>query len=245
MSNTDLAKTEKLALEAQSPVSGAMGMIERLIEKGITTENVAALKELRAMHIDQEERDAKRAFATAFREMQAALPAIAPTKIVPNKEGGVRFKYAPYDELMKIVGPIMQKFGFAATFSTKFQEGRVTSLCTLTHDAGHERTNEYSVRIGGGPPGASESQADGAANQYAQRGALSDALNLVILGRDNEAKDLGAPVSHDQAEDLRQRVKDAKLSVTSFLKWAGATSFETIPETSYKKLDAYLKSKGF
>jgi len=246
MKNTELAKTERLDLDAKPTTGGgAMAMIEQLIAKGVTSDNVAALKELRGMYIDEEERHAKRAFAEAFRAMQNELPAIAPTKIVPNKDGSTRFKYAPYDELMKTVGPVMQKHGFSATFSTKFNEGRVTSVCTLIHDLGHERTNEYSVRIGSGPPGATESQADGAANQYAQRGALSDALNLVILGRENDARDLGASVTHDQAEDLRQRVKDAKLNEGAFLKWAGAPDYETIPATRYERLSAYLKEKGY
>ena len=238
---TDLAKTDKMEIE--QPSAGALGMIERLIAKGVTADNVAALKELHAMHIDQEERNAKKAFAMAFRAMQAELPPIIPTKIVPDKNGNTKFKYAPYDELMRIVGPIMQKHGFAPSFSTKFNEGRVTSVCTLIHDDGHERTNEYSVRIGSGPPGATESQADGAANQYAQRGALCDALNIVIQGRDNEAKDLGAPVTFAQSESLRQRVYETKSDERAFLKFAGAQTFETIPSTRYAELDAFLKRK--
>ena len=241
---SELTKTAQLPLTSdEQPTFGALAMIDRMIEKGITADNVAALKELRGMHIDQEERNAKKAFSKAFREMQAELPPIAPTKIVPDKQGNTKFKYAPYDELMRIVGPIMQKHGFAPSFSTKFHEGRVISVCTLIHDDGHERTNEYSVRIGSGPPGATESQADGAANQYAQRGALCDALNIVIQGRDNDARDLGAPVTADQAEDLRQRVADTKSNEAVFLKFAGATKYEDIPAVRYKDLDAMLRTK--
>ena len=245
MAKHELSTVENAAMTkaGHSPAAGAMEMMDRLIEKGVTPETVAVLKELRLMHIDDQERNAKAAFATAFREMQSELPAIAPMTEVPNKDGSLRYKFASYDQLKKIVGPIMQKHGFAVSFSTKLEGNRVVSICTLTHDAGFSRSNEYYCRIGSGPPGSSESQADGAANSYAQRGALCDALDIVIQGRDNDARDLGAPVTFAQSESLRQRVYETKSDERAFLKFAGAQTFETIPSTRYAELDAFLKRK--
>lgn len=237
----ELMQAERMDLEHASNPIGAM--LKAVVEKGLTADNAAALEKITELYMKVEAENARKSFSKAFIEMQSELPAIAPTKIVPNKDGSTRFKYAPYDELMKMVGPILRKHGFAPSFSTKFQEGRVTSVCKLLHVSGHSETNEYSVRIGSGPPGATESQADGAANQYAQRGALCDALNLVITGRDNEAKDLGAPITFAQSEDLRRRVWETKSDEKAFLKYAGGDTYETIPETRYKECDALLKRK--
>lgn len=239
----DLAKTERLDLEAaQRSDPTPMELMAQAIEKGMTPE---ALEKLYRLKRDIDADNAKRLFAKAFTELQAEMPIIQACRVVPNKDGSERYKYAPYEDIMRQAQPLLKRFGFTVSFSTVVDGNRVRAICILLHKGGHERTNEYAVRIGGGPPGSTEMQADGAAYTYAQRGALCDCLGITISGRDNDARDLGANVSHDQCEDLRQRVADAKLNVTSFLKWAGATSFETIPETSYRKLDDYLKGKGF
>lgn len=236
-----LVKAEKMeTASASNPIAATL---QAIVDKGLTSDNAAALEKITDLYMKVEAENARKAFNTAFCEMQEELPAIQPTKAVPNNDGSTRYMYAPYDSLMKIVGPVMRKHGFSPSFSTKFSDGRVTSICTLIHIGGHERTNEYSVRIGKGPPGSSDSQADGAANQYAQRGALCDALNIVILGRDNDARDLGGCITPDQAEDFRQRVHETRSDEKAFLKFAGGASFETIPETRWKELDAFLRRK--
>ena len=111
------------------------------------------------------------------------------------------------------------------------------------HRGGHERSNPYSVRIGSGPPGCSESQADGSAHSYAKRGALCDALNIVVHGIDNDARMEGGKVTAEQAEELERRAQLTNSNIAAFLKLAGATKFAEIPATKYDLLDDMLKRK--
>src|ERR1017187_7952980 len=161
----DLSPKAEIRVIADSVEPSAGQLMQMLISKGEPDKIAVAMKELVTLQNMQADRAAKSDFNRAFAALQSELPIIETTKAVPNNDGSVRFSYAPYDELWKQISPYLRKHGFGVAFSTKFTEGRVTSICTLCHLSGHERQNEYSVRIGKGPPGCSDSQADGAANQ--------------------------------------------------------------------------------
>lgn len=226
-----------------SGASGALGMIGQLIEKGITPDNVAAIKELRALYIDEENREAERQFNAAFVALQSELPPIHPNKEVKGRNGEVMYSYAPYEEIMEQITPLLKKHGFAVTFTSKHVEGRAVAICKLMHTAGHKETNEYAVKPGGGQSWLTDAQRDGSAMTYAQRNALCNCFNIVRTGQDNDANDIGLCVTPDQAEDLRQRVTEGKANSKVFLECAQAKSYETIPASRYEDLSAQLKRK--
>jgi hypothetical protein len=181
-------------------------MLQAVIEKGVTAENVAAVGEIVKLYERMEDKKAEREFTAAFVKLQADMRGIKGTKPVKNKDGTVRYKYAPFEEIMEVVSPKLEAHGFTVTFSTEFDEKRLVKSCTLSHAAGHSKTNKFAVRIGSGPPASSESQADGAASTYAKRFALCDALNIQI-DRDTDARSEGAPTRLKQSHCARVRYR--------------------------------------
>ncbi len=236
----EIVTVEEKHIVAEPRVGDLMALA---LGHGLTPESVGVMERLCALKASQDALNAKRDFAAAFSDLQGDMPAIKAEKAVPNKDGSTRYHYAPYEDIMKQVAPLLRKHGFTLSFSTKVEAPRVTAICTLMHRSGHERTNEYAVRIGSGPPGSSETQADGAAYSYAQRGALCDALSITVSGRDNDARDIGASITQDQAEDFRQRVAATRTNEQQFLKYATATSFDNIPAARYAELNAMLRRK--
>jgi hypothetical protein len=232
-------------IQIQEP--SALAMIASVIEKGVTSENVAALRELVALKRDMDADKAKKEFAADFIALQAEMPKVKATKVIPDRNGAMRSSFAPFEEIDSQARPLCQKHGFTYCFSEgEFLQGKVTKICNLMHKGGHERSNPYSVRIGQGPPGCSESQADGSAHSYAKRGALCDALNIVVTGIDNDAKlegNLSTPVTPAQADELERRCKETNSVVSAFLKFAGATKFSEIAASKYDSLDAMLRRK--
>ena len=99
------------------------------------------------------------------------------------------------------------------------------------------------MRAGAGPYGATETQADGAAMTYAKRYALCNALNITVE-KDTDARNEGSPISAEQAQTLREMVKDTRSDETAFLKFAGAKSYEEIGNARYADLFAALQKKG-
>lgn len=219
-------------------------LMQAMIQTGVTSENVAAFKELVLMAEHMEDRNAKKAFAQAFIALQQEIPRVSATKTIPDKYGNVRSQFAPFEEIDKQAREICLKHGFTYAFAEgPPQPGKVTKICNLMHVGGHSVSNQYSVRIGQGPPGCSESQADGSAHSYAKRGALCDALNIVVVGMDNDARLEGGPITTEQAEELERRVQLTNSDRAAFLKFAGAKSYAEIPASAYERCDDMLRRK--
>ncbi len=233
-------KTEEQQIAVQEP--SIPMLLQSMIKSGITKDNADTMKVMMEMHERMQDRDAKRQFTEALQSLQNEMPKVKAVKPVMNKDGvTVRYHFAPYEEIMQQVQPALEKNGFSVRFNTRFDEGRMISICILTHKAGHSEPTEYSCRIGSGPPGASETQADGAAHTYAKRGALCAALNIVVekeLGED--ARIIGKPITPEQADSLRARVKATKANETKFLDAAAAATFEEIKDSKFGELDALL-----
>jgi len=234
-----------LAVVDPKPEMSVGRMLEAVISKGVTSENVGALEKLVGLYERMQAKSAEQAFNEAFVELQKDMPRIQAKKPVPNRDGTVRYVFAPYESIMEQVQPFLVKHGFTVSFSTRFDGPRIVKICTLRHTAGHSVSNEFAATIGSGPPSASGAQADGAAGTYAKRFALCDALNVVI-DIDNDARAEGANISAEQAKDLRARVAATASDEAKFLSFAlhgRPGTFEDIHADMYATLDQNLKRK--
>ncbi len=217
-------------------------MLQKVIDRGITNENVAALESLVGLYDRMQAKNSEREFNQAFAKLQSELMAVNATRQVPNKDGSLRYRFAPYEDIMEEAKPVLIANGFSVSFNSRFGDGRMVSICTLRHVGGFSQSNEFAVRIGGGPPGATETQADGAAKTYAKRGALCDALNIVVE-HDDDARMIGQAIGSALAEDLEARVKACGADREAFLKYAGAKDFSDISDERWPMLDELLKRK--
>ena len=237
----ELAARTDTALATQSELSIASAW-QAVVSGTIKQEHVAVMKELLGM-------DAQRRFNAAFVELQGALPAIQGFRGIPDKQGNIKFVYANFDDIDAIIRPICLRYGFSYSFREEaIKEGRVTMIMDLQHSAGHSRQIPYSVRIGAGPPGSSESQADVSGHTYAKRGCLESGLSLRIIGDREDVRMEGNPhqkVTPEQADELERRVKESNSNVHAFLKFAGSPTgkFVDIPANRYAECDAQLRRK--
>ncbi len=232
----------RLSLELSNRGPSVGDILQAIVKEGVTEQNISAVEKVVGLYERMELAKAERDFAKGYL-VTVVTPDVQATKPVPNNDGSVRYRFAPFEDIMAQVGPMLQKHGFTVSFSSRFQEGRIISTCTLQHIGGHKRSNDFAVRIGQGPPKATESQADGAAATYAKRFALTEALNIVVAHMDNDARLVGGPVTAEQAFELERRVSETNSNVQAFLKFAGANSFKEIPSAKYDILDSYLAKK--
>lgn len=250
----ELAPAQPAALAHADPFDQVHAMLQAVVNKGITSENVNALEQLTKLFERMDAKRSERLFNEAFNALQNDMPKIKATEAVPNNDGTIRYKFAPYEKIMDEVSPYLLKYGFTVSFSTKYDGDRLIKICMLRHKAGHSAWNEFAVRVGQGPPKASASQADGAAGTYAKRFALCDALNIVIE-QDKDARNLGELITKEQAASLRRRVRATGSDEISFLKYAQAQlppkptaqqideAYANIPELMFPILDASLRKK--
>lgn len=254
-----------VSVNVDNPISTVTGMLQQVLQQGVTEQNVAALDKLVGLFERMQDKRAEQLFNESFVALQREMPKVQANRPVMNSEmkgGGLRYKFAPYEDIMKQVQPFLMKHGFTVSYSQRYDGPRIIVKCILRHTSGHHAENECAVRIGKGPPGSSETQGDGAASTYAKRFALCDALNIVIGkdtdgGQGDDASVDGANITKEQAEDFRRRVKAAKLDEFVFLNAAQAgdlspdsataeqvhAAYENIASSMWSELDARLKRK--
>lgn len=234
---------DRVELTTTNPVKP---MLDAIIAGGITPESAAALERVTDLYLKMEAESAKKSFAAAKSAMQSELPRVVAQRSIPSRDGTVRSTFAAYEDVMEVVSPYLAKYGFSVSFTVRIDDGakasRICAVCRLSHAGGHSETNEFAVRVGGGPPGCSEAQADGSARSYARRGALCDALNIVV-DHDNDARAEGDYITSAQAASLEGRVKATGSDETKFLRLAGAGEYASIRATRYQMLDDMLRRK--
>ncbi len=216
-------------------------MMSAIIERGVTSENVAALEKVIELYERMETRNAEKAFNAAFVALQAELPVIVAETIIPN-----RGKYQRFEDVMRDVGPLLVKHGFTVSFSMQAQDNRITETCQLKHIGGHSQANSFSVRVGGRAD--SETQADCKAATTAKRNALLNCLNIIIRqdafsGEEDPTQD-GAPISWEHVAFLKEQVKETKADEAAFLKFAGVHDYHEIGTLRYDSLVAALEKKA-
>jgi ERF superfamily len=241
-----LADEQRLTVAQPSP----LGLIQEAIKQGLNAETVGVVERLVALQERMNDKQSEREFAAAFNALQNEMPIVKAVRPVEGKDKNtgqafIKYHFAPYEDIMEQVRPLLLKHGFTVTFSMGFSEGRVIQNCTLMHTGGHSRTNTFMARVGGGPPGSSEAQGDGAAATFAKRYALCSALNIVCE-RDSDGANAqieGKPVTEDQALWLEDMVKQTKSDKVAFLKYAGAPDFASIGSERFEALSRSLNKK--
>lgn len=212
------------------------------IQRGeVTPQHVDVLDKMMSLYERDEKRRSEKDFAAALVDLQGETIRVHATKSVDVKDGVPRYTFAPYEEIMAVVQPMLTRHGFSVTFDTRIDENRLYSVCTLTHKAGHSRSNQFAVRFSK-PPGSSDPQGDMSTKSYAKRGALCDALNISIE-HDDDARMIGQPIGSALAGDLEARVEEVGADREAFLKYAGAKTFDEISDERWPVLDELLSRK--
>lgn len=238
--------TQELAT-IQPPPPSTLSLIEGVLKTGLTADSVGVVERLVALKEREDKANAEREFARAFALLQTETPKIQAQKIVPgNTEGSVRYKFAPYEDIIRAVRPLLSKYGFAITYDQDIDDKRVIVTCTLMHTGGHSRSNKFACRIGSGPPKASEAQGDGAATTFAKRYALCAALGITIESDDTDGRNEGdgSTITREQAADLRLRCEETNTDMAKFCAWLGVQSFDDILLKDWERADAQLRKRA-
>lgn len=141
-------------------------------------------KEIDRYHAEQE-------FNAAFSAMQPEIP------VIVEKARTDKGKYAPLEDIIEVVRPIMAKHGFGLSHETfHMPDGSRKIVGVLTHRAGHKRTSEFIA-----PPDKSGSKNDiqalGSTGTYGRRYTTNDLLCIVTRGEDDDARRSGKPAPPD------------------------------------------------
>ena len=180
MKNTEITTTDNNSVDS---------FIGQAISKGASIET---LEKLLTMRRELKAERAKEEFDSAMSKFQGACPIIKKEKIVKNKDGSVRYRYAPLDSIVKQVKKLIQDNGFSYTINALFEENGITAICRVTHETGHSQESTFKAKT---DPEAfmNIQQKSGSALTFAKRYAFCNAFGILTGDEDNDAATAGKP----------------------------------------------------
>lgn len=197
-------------------------------------EAAGAVKELVMLHEHRQDRERKQQFMAAFAAVRAKVKTVNATKAIPDKQGAVKWYYAPLEDIQDEVEPVLEEHGLTLRFDSRREGNICTGICWLSHVAGHEEKSECAVNAANAEGG------DLGALKKAKRGAL-----IAILGiktrHDDDARMLGDYVSPDQAAELKRRLLAVGRDERKFLAFAGADEWKHIRQGRLHQLHEFLR----
>lgn len=245
MKTTELALKEATIIQERrmpSPIE----ILEAAVKGGITQENMAVVKELREMVRDEQNAQAKKAFNRDFFALKSDINTmqLCADREAKDRSGNVTYVYCSEAEISKKLEPLLMRHGFATMFGQRQEGERTVAILTLIHRDGHEETREYAVRGGKTNAMKDETAVDAGATTTAWRHLVTKFFGLKSrIREDDDARNLGNSITPEQAQLLRERVEACHADEGAFLRFAGATSYESIPALRLPELEKMLAKK--
>jgi len=239
-------KDTQIEAAAKSGALDVPALMQAIVDKGITPDSVAVMKDLLNIQREIRQDEAKAAFNNDFLALRKECHPIAATKVIPTRDGGVKGKFASLEDIMGEVSPLLEKYGFSDTYSQDSVEGgRTRVTVTLLHTSGHERSSTYTCREHSSPNNT-PAQNDGGTNKMARRHALCNMLGIV-LNYDADARLEGDTITEAEAADLGHRVGtltggDAE-AIGRWLSLAGASEWSGVRRAKYGVVVAELSKQ--
>lgn len=241
--NLSVIKSDGGALARPQPT--AIDILQAAVEKGITAENVAVVKEIRQMVREEQEHAAKLAFNHAFFTLRKEMPIAYADKQVRTESGALAFQYCSPQEIRDVLEPLMLRHGFCTMTSQEMEgDSKVTVTVSLMHEAGHSVNGTFTIRVGQENRLVKGPQVVAGATTAAERHCLIKLFGLrTRISTEGDARNVGEPITSDQAFELEHRVAETNSDVAKFLKFAGASKFSEIMSGRYDELDSFLRKK--
>lgn len=136
-----------------------------------------------------EAKKAKKEFDLAMAAFQGECPVINKGKSVmnkPEKGGGLRYRYAPLDVIVKQVGKIISAHGLSYTINATIANNAVTAAVIVTHESGHSQESSFTAPIDA-DSFMNVAQKYGASLTYAKRYAFCNAFGILTGDDDTDA----------------------------------------------------------
>lgn len=156
--------------------------------------DVTKLEALMAMRERELKRLAEQEFNAAFSRMQPCIPTIS------EKGQTDKGTYAPREDIVEVVRPILAEFGFSLSFKTEWPDGKIRVIGKLKHLAGHCEQSEF---LSGADTSGSKNavQAQGSTVEYGRRYTTHDLLNIVTRKQDDDGRKSGVAAAPEGYAD--------------------------------------------
>lgn len=168
---------------------GADMNIEALIGQAINKgTGIETMEKLLAMRKELKAEWARSQYFASLTRFQSKCPEIKKTQKVMGKNGGVRYKFAPLDAIIKQVQPLLEECGLSFSIHPVQTPTTVKAVCRVHHLDGHSEETEFEIPI---DPDAymNAAQQVASALTYAKRYSFCNALGIMTADEDDDARE--------------------------------------------------------
>src|SRR5262249_50628295 len=189
----EVRPTEALAVVEPAPPS-SMVLLQAAIQAGA---DVETLERLLALHERVKAKEARDAYFEALSAFQAECPVIPKRKTAGH--GRFTYRYAPLEDIVKAVPPLLRKHGLSYRFDTQFFADPPAQLvtCTVYHVQGHSESSEFRTPVDASAR-MNDMQKSASAQTYAKRYAFCNALGILTGDDDDD----GASGGHSRPQPV-------------------------------------------
>ena len=208
-------------------------LLQVAVEKGA---DVAMMERLMDMQDRHNAGLAKTAFYEAFAGFQAEMPTIE------KRKQGHNYKYAPLSDIVEQLKLVIRKFDLSYRFEQNHKDG-IELTCIVTHIAGHsERTTMSAAADTSGSKNSV--QAIASTVTYLSRYTFCGALGITTADEDMDGR-LPPPeiISEEQAEELKELLKETKSDVKKFCSSFGCASVDLLQAKQFSRAKAMINAK--
>lgn len=213
-------------------------LLQDIVSHGVTADAAGAVKELVLLHEHRQDRDAKQQWMAAFARVRGKMRTVNATKGIPDKQGNIKWHYAPLEDLQDAVEPILELENMTLRFDSRLDGNRIIGICWIGHSAGHEDKGECAITIAGCEGG------DLGALKKAKRGAMTGILGIKTRHMGDDAAMLGDYITLGQAEKIKARAQALGPEMFErferFVKKTGAEDFSKIRQGKFSQMDDAL-----
>lgn len=226
-----------------SDAASLMQVISRAASDPST--DVDKLERLLGMYERITARQAEAEFTAALAEMQPELPVIAERGKISIGSGKPQ-AYALWEDINDAIKPLLARYGFALSFRTGHEDGRIVVTGVLSHRAGHsERTT---IQLPADTSGSKNAvQAVGSSTSYGKRYVACALLNITSRNDpdDDDGVMAGARTITDaQRDELLNLAEEVGADKRAFCEYMGRDSIASIPARDFRKAKDALLLKG-
>ena len=191
--------------------------------------DVTKLQALLDMQERIENKQARQEFASALVRLQRVMPRVKKNGTVELGSGKGSYKFATWEDMDKLIRPLMLEQGFTFQFDTERREGGGAKVIgTLIHEAGHEKTASVDLALDAGP-GRNNLQAMGSTISYGKRYCAELLLNIVREGADDDGTAGGQHfIPNEAANAIAAALHKRNIPLPEFLDFLGVTSLGEI-----------------
>ncbi len=240
---------DNTALVERPGPTDPLSLIAEAVRRGV---GAAELAGFFALQERRERNEAEGAFAKAITAFQNEMPAVHKGRSVQS-----RYNFASFDDIMKVAGPILRKYGIVVTFdSAPMIEGALPVTCKVRVGI-HMEPTTVAVPPPEGNKAVNASQLMAQTLSYGKRYALCAALNIVTTDEDTDANYTAPekPKANGEAANVIKGLwseyeklvpkKQADQDWINFIGWATGSKtgiIEEIPANLQKEAENQLRN---